>query len=217
MVSSNYISYCRSVLFLFSLLKLNSISGARCWVIGDSIVRWAGEGNPQLQGTSETVWLGLGGARLLGFQNRLNRRLAGRSAPHVLIIHLGTNDVFQLSQYALCRAVEATLQFSRQRLPQCRVIWSCILPRLFWYGEVRQGVGERVRRVANRRAIRLCESLPGDNRVISHPWASRPNNHNLFRRDGVHLSDAGNNLYRRNLEEGIQHFINENSLQFPPV
>lgn len=203
------------LLFVFHPI---SYTADRCWVVGDSIIRWAGEGNPQLMGTGQTIWLGLSGARILGLQSRLNRLLAGRSAPQTLIIHLGTNDVFQLSQYELCRAAESALRFVRQRLPHCRVVWSSILPRLFWYGESLPGVGDRVRRVVNRRATRVCETMPGDNRVIRNNWLS-VRDHSLFRRDGIHLSGRGNIQFRNHLEAAIQHFNAHNSEEaphFPP-
>ena len=70
---------------------------------------------------------------------------------------------------------------------------------------MRPGVGDRVRKAANRRALRVCQSLSGESGVITHPWLS-VRQHSLYRRDGVHLSDAGNTRFRLQLQQAIlQH------------
>ncbi len=194
------------------------ITGYRTWIVGDSLVRRAGEGNIQLTGGGEVTWLGLGGARILGLPSRLNRCLSGRSPPHTLIIHLGSNDILKMPKKELSNAIAEALKFIRQRLPNCRIVWSSILPRLFWYGELTPGAGERVRMDVNGRAAAVCRSLSGDNRVLWHP-AFVQRDHSNFYHDGVHLSSRGNDLFRRDMELGLQHFnrySRQQALHFPP-
>ena len=84
-------------------------------------------------------WLGLGGGRIGDFMDRMQRYLSGGSAPHTLVVHIGSNDIFMMTKKELCEAVDELLKGLRQLLPSCRLVWSNILPRLFWYGEEGSG------------------------------------------------------------------------------
>ena len=170
-------------LLLFSCLFfcVNENAG-RVWLLGDSIIRWAGDSNQQFPG-ARVSWLGVSGARICGLPARLNRYLSGRSAPNILVVHLGTNDIFQMSKRQIMQVLSETLTFLRQRLPQVMLVWSEILPHLFWYGEDKRGRGNKVRIDINRHAASLMKSLPGDNRVIYYPaFHNRP--YRLFRYEG---------------------------------
>ena len=193
------------------------VSG-RVWIIGDSIVRWAGDSNNQFTG-AQVSWLGVGGAKIGGIPPRINRLLLGRTCPHTIVIHIGTNDVLNVAKRDLFTAVADTLKFLRQRLPHALIVWSAILPRLFWFGERTPKRGCRVRCAVNRHAASICSDLPVNNRVIYHPaFASKP--HTLYRYDGVHLSALGNQIFRDQIKQGISYFQSHSKEQapvFPPT
>ena len=147
----------------------------------------------------------MSGARICGLPARLNRYLSGRTAPNILVVHLGTNDIFHMSKRQIMKVLSETLTFLRQRLPQVMLVWSEILPRLFWYGEHKRGRGNKVRVDINRHAASLMKALPGDNRVIYYPaFHNRP--HRLFRYDGVHLSSMGNQMFRSQIQQALRYF-----------
>ena len=151
-------------------------------------------------------WLGLGGGRIVNFMDRMQRYLSGRSTPNTLVVHIGSNDIFVMTKKELCEAVDELLRGLRRLLPRCRLVWSHMLPRLYWYGEEHTRAGERVRKDVNRQAFKTCKSMRGDNRVIFHHDITG-RDHTLYRRkDGIHLSKKGNIIFRRQLQEGLRYF-----------
>ena len=157
-------------------------------------------------GCGQVSWLGLGGGRIVNFMDRTRRYLSGRSTPHTLVVHIGSKDIFAMTKRELCEAVDKLLRGLRQLLPRCRLVWSNILPRLFWYGEEHAKAGEKVRKEVNRQAYKTCKSMQGDNRVIFHKDITG-RDHSLYKRkDGVHLSSKGYSIFRHQLQEGLRYF-----------
>ena len=208
-----------ATILLFVLVLFYLITDHRTWIVGDSFVRRAGLGNPQLQGCGRISWLGLGGDRVVTILDRLRGLLRGRPSPHTIVLHVGSNDIFALSKKDLCEAVELLLRSLRQVLPGCRLVWSHILPRLFWYGERNLGAGEKVRKEVNRCAYNTCKALSGDNRVIFHHGITG-RDHSLYeRRDGIHLSPKGFSVFRNQIQGAIRYFnaAPETLIGYPPL
>ena len=188
----------------------------RTWVIGDSIVNWAGVEKVQIEGGGEVFWNGLRGGRVAGVTNRLKRYLDHRPFPTTIILHLGTNDIFTDKSILVRQRVVENLTGIRELLPNTRLIWSDIIPRLYYYGEITPGAGKRTSRNINAEAHRVLSQL-GNTGVISHATVLHPAKFRLFRHDGLHLSDEGNIVFRKNLSDALVYF-NQNSYAtaFPP-
>ena len=182
--------------------------------MGDSIVRWVGKKQSQLAGAGTVVWKGQSGARIQDLYGMLDEYLWLHGHPHTLVIHIGTNDVFKLSKRDLFGSIESLIVAIRSQIPATRLVWSDIIPRLLWYGELEPGAGERVRRAANARAFRVCKETGGDNRVIRHEDITQ-REHRLFRRDGIHLDKPGEAPFRRRLELALQAFHTFNKAALP--
>ena len=60
-------------------------------------------------GCGQVSWLGLGGGRIVNFMDRTRRYLSGRSTPHTLVVHIGSNDIFAMTKRELCEAVDKLL------------------------------------------------------------------------------------------------------------
>lgn len=86
-----------------------------------------------------------------------------------LVVHVGSNDVFDMPKKELCDEVKTLLKTLRGMLPGCQLVWSHILLRLFWYGEEKGKAGDKVRNEGNRKAYSMCKNLDGDNRITFHP------------------------------------------------
>ena len=114
----------------------------RTWVVGDSIVRRAGETGHQLTSGGETKWLGIGGARSAGLASRMKHYLQRNPAPTTVIVHLGCNDIFSRPLKEVMECIRQNFSELGKLLPQARIIWSSILPRLIYYGEHRKGPGK---------------------------------------------------------------------------
>ncbi len=184
--------------------------------MGDSIVKWAGEGSFQLQGGGETVWLGWSGLRLKGFSDRVRQELYHNPRPTTLIIHVGTNDIFRTKCKVARKRIRDNLQDIRNMLPQTRIIWSEILPRLFYYRERRAGAGNSVRDKLNTHAQKVCmEVIHG--KIIWHGDLFPAFCHEYYRYDGVHLEGQGNFRLIQNFENALLYFnAFPSAFEFPP-
>ena len=205
------------LLFLSHFVYL--ITDHRTWIVGDSYVQRAGKGSPQLQGCGRVTWLGLGGDHVVPLLDRVRGLLRSEPLPHTIVVHVGSNDIFAMSKKELCEAVELLLKRLRRMLPGCRLIWSQVLPRLFWYGERVPGAGEKVRKEVNRCAYATCKALSGDNRVIFHHGING-RDHSLFeRRDGIHLSSKGFWVFRDQIRGAIRYFnaAPKSLIGYPPL
>ncbi len=122
--------------------------------------------------------------------------------PTTIFVHVGTNNIFGDPLREVRKCIRKTLVAIRNILPQVRIIWSEIIPRLFYYGEKSGGAGERSRIKLNRHARKVClEDVQGyviRNADLFPRWA-----YEYYRYDGVHLSVQGNFRFRQNLENGL--------------
>ena len=90
-------------------------------------------------------------------------------------------------------------------LLKARIIWSSILPRLFYYGAHRKGAGKDFQRKLDNVGRQYCiRELGGC--AISHKDLYHPYAHHLFIKDAIHLSDSGNWVYRQNIENALCFF-----------
>ena len=180
-------------------------------------MKWAGTGEFQLQGGGFTQWFGVGGLTWDGFNEHIRDCLRQYPCPTTLIIHLGTNDIFGAPLGDVRKRIRDQLHETRNILPFTRIIWSDILPRLFYHGELRAGAGERDRSKLNKCGRKAClEAIQGH--VIKYKDLFPRFHHHLYRWDGIHLSKQGNLVFRQHLENSLLYF-NEfpSAFQFPPA
>lgn len=193
-------------------LFIPSGQATRVWVLGDSIVRHAGMGNPQLQGADVTLWKGLPGARWAGVTNRIRRYLNQNEFPHILIVHLGTNDIFRSHLGDIRARISDNLKAIRQLLPDTVICWSDILQRLVYAGEVSGGAGNRSTRNLNSFARRVLSGMENSH-VIRHAGNISSSNPEAYHSDNIHLSEQGKSVFRQNLSDALLAF-NRNPRQF---
>ncbi|KAJ8316096.1 hypothetical protein KUTeg_006110 [Tegillarca granosa] len=93
---------------------------------------------------------------------------------------------------------------SLSKLPNTTVVWSCILPRLFWYGARSQVAIDNVRKRTNREISSYILKLGG--RVITQSDLSDKET-GCYRFDGIHLSDIGNDIYLNALQGALESFL----------
>ena len=120
--------------------------------------------------------------------------------PTVLLIHIGTNDLIATDEFCMQQLILLLLNSCTVRFPKMVLIWSAILPRVFYFGARSQASLERKRKSLNRWAQKQCTKLGAH--YLHHPqfvWTDT----SLYRYDGVHLSVRGNNIFRENLCQGI--------------
>ena len=148
-------------------------SDGRTWILGDSIIRHAGKANTQLHGGGTVIQKGVSGARLAGLGKWLRRYLAKGVAPTTLILHLGTNDILKENLGQIRNRVKESLEAIRNILPNTRLIWSDILLRAKYQGEVKVGAGKRCTLDLNMFARKAIREMPNTH-VIKHSHIINP-------------------------------------------
>jgi hypothetical protein len=139
------------------------------------------------------------------------RDLQHRPPPAVLIIHCGSNDLVGTASTSLVFQMKTDLKHLGHLLPTTVFIWSDLLPRLYWHGARSHKGIDSIRKRVNRSGKGLVLGMGG--RVINHPDIVEEVG--LFRGDGVHLSDIGNDILLNDLQGALESFI-KNSLSIYP-
>ena len=80
--------------------------------------------------------------------------------PVMLIIHLGSNDLVRLDEYALRQRVSVMLRDCAAWCPTMTIVWSDVLPRVFYFGAFSQPALERNRCTINRWARSQYTKIP---------------------------------------------------------
>ena len=163
------------------------------WIVGDSLIRWA---QRPLGVDIPVLWRGRSGARLRDIWSLIESIPANASPPKIIIVHLGTNDLLHIDVFSIRQSIAIFMDEVRSRFPSSVLVWSDILPRVFYFGARSQKAVERQRKAINRWA-RVYSQRVGC-QVLHHPqfvWSDLA----LYRHDGVHLSATGNDIFCNNL------------------
>ncbi|XP_078527935.1 uncharacterized protein LOC144802402 [Lissotriton helveticus] len=185
------------------------------WIVGHSFVHWASKyAERQVYGRNlglkghlhEVQWWGKGGMRWGALLPWLAKMVPQRGCPDLLIIHLGENDLVQLSGLALLQLMQRDLDVLKSRLAGTCIAWTELVPRKVWRGAMKHGAIEKARRKLNRAMRLYC----GDNdiKVIAHEGI-RLAEPLVFRDDGVHLSQLGNAYYMMEMRDVVSKLWNE--------
>ena len=141
--------------------------------------------------------IGKGGLKLQDLRSLLDKE-ANSARPAYIIIHVGANDITDLSSYAWRRELEASVAYIQLRYPNSRLIWSDMLPRQHWRNAISTKVAEKSRKRCQLRARALFSQEGGE--IISHNLI---HGDQFLSTDGVHLSETGQQVFREDLEDGI--------------
>ncbi|XP_067322976.1 uncharacterized protein [Anolis sagrei] len=185
----------------------------RVLVCGHSYVFWAGR---EALRTAYGQHLGLASTAAVEWRGRRGLRWDGLCPllfnagsvlpPDVLVIHLGGNDLGLLTGKALFLQARADIRKIWWTWPGVHIVWSAIIPRRRWLGGGDVGRLEKARKRVNR-AMRVF-MIHQRGHFLSHPNITR-DDERLYRSDGIHLSELGNQLFLQNLQEGIRRVLEE--------
>ena len=161
------------------------------WIVGDSLVRWV---KRAVDVPFPVIWRGKSGAGLC----EISQLLEGTTGPSpaTIIVHIGTNDLVEVDEFSIRQRIALTMKRCRDVFPATCIIWSDILPRVFYFGARSQMSIERKRRAVNRWARSQGRRLGVS--ILHHPqftWTET----SLYRYDGIHLSPLGNGIFIANL------------------
>ncbi|XP_061489540.1 uncharacterized protein LOC133387851 isoform X2 [Rhineura floridana] len=179
---------------------------------GHSMVFWAGRRAAKSRfgtqlGLSQCAavrWLGRRGMRWDGLLPALFQPAVELVVPQVLVIHLGGNDLGLLKGKALIEQACGDLRAIARRWPGVHLVWSDILPRRKWNCTGDPRGMDRARKKVNRQIQRALCDLGGS--VIHHPEVGH-DRLELFRPDGIHLTDMGNDIFLGDLQRGLHQIL----------
>ena len=158
-------------------------------------------------------WQGKGGMLTSQLRARIRTMSIYEDLPDFLIVHVGANDLGNMSVGDLRNNLQNTLRvISRYNLPGTKIVWSQMLPRFKWRYSSNLKTMETGRYRVNNGVASYVLNHGGY--YIRYPEIVR--NQSLFQADGVHLSPAANNIYLNKLQGGIEYFLNEDGHVFSP-
>ena len=158
-------------------------------------------------------WQGRGGLILSRMKQAIRTMLKFEDQPHVIVIHIGGNDLGREKTKVLCDKLREFMSWLAKVMPTTVLVWSQILPRLQWrYSNNLKAMEKSRVRVNTSIASYLTKSSGCYIRYIKA-------NHRFLGEDGVHLSGLGNDVFLNTLQRGIEKIVNNLgvNLTFPGV
>ncbi|XP_048245294.1 uncharacterized protein LOC125376902 [Haliotis rufescens] len=196
----------------FASICCNNSFLTEIWLVGSSLIYWAHRravARPvgldlglQKYGLSLT-WYGSRGMKWKSLLPFLQQKLRRSPPPAWLLLHLGGNDLGDVPTTVLLQTVSRDLTKIHHMMPFTQVIWSDVLQRVTWRGIPDGRVMERKRKRFNRFGRKGVLDLGGS--VLGHNEINIADR-GLFRQDGVHLSDIGNDIFVNSLQGGLELF-----------
>ncbi len=185
------------------------------WIIGSSIIKHAfSHARATYDGISlglnrkncKVWWQGKGGMRwdelVPKIENLLKKKY--EHPPDILVIHCGGNNLGYRKLHKFRHNIRSELSKVRVLLPNCKIVWSQILPRLIWRASQNSWALNRAATRVNNLAAWQCVQSGGG--YVKYPeigWKEP----GLFEEDGVHLSSFGNDLFLYRLQQFLQDFV----------
>ena len=171
--------------------------------MGSSLVHWAERRAWQTQKADEGLrrsniaWHGQRGMRWHQLLPKVKSLLQSEAPPSWICIHLGGNNLASIPLRALTAMALQDLKTLSKIAPHTMFIWSEILPRVHYRGANSDAKMEKTRKTLNAAIKKGILNLNGQ--CIKHPgiqWDIP----SLFRHDGVHLSNKGNDIFLDNMK-----------------
>lgn len=194
------------------------------WIVGSSIVKHAfvaarsrpGGINLGLQRIGVSIWWqGRGGLVLSKMKQAIQTLLKFEDPPHVIVIHVGGNDLGNENTYVLCDKLREFMSWLAKIMPTTVLVWSQMLPRSQWRNSKDLKAMEKSRVRVNTSIASYLTKSSGC--YIRYPDIKA--NHIFLKEDGVHLSGLGNDVFLNTLQGGIEKIVSNLgvNLTFPDV
>jgi lysophospholipase L1-like esterase len=179
-------------------------------IVGSSIVHWAERRARDVRArwslltATTTHWDGRRGMVWSQLNAACERMAKADKHPRWLIIHLGGNDLASTPLKNLIQMIQKDVMAFSKLFPETCIIWSDILPRATYRGAISNAKVEKSRKSLNNAMKLYMPRIQGE--VIHHTniqWDA----HHLYRNDGVHLNDVGNDVMLGNITQAMMRII----------
>lgn len=138
------------------------------------------------------------------FDSMLYSKLGANAAPNYLVVHLGSNDLGIVPGLELFNRIICSFLRCKLLLPDTTIIYSDILPRLYWHSAKSASKIDAMRKDVNRKVKNFLKAEGG--LVIRHPTITFAEKH-LFRYECTHLNDLGNAVMLNDFQGGLETFL----------
>lgn len=194
------------------------------WIVGSSLIKRAEQyasissefgTDLSLPGVS-VLWKGVSGLSFDSVTDIICDLRSKYPHPRFLVIHTGGNDIGKddnplFRQQKFIKKVIVNLSSDS---PSTCIVWSHILPRLYWRHAISNIAAETSRLRINSSVATFVLKLGG----ASIKYVDiKPNQSNLFLNDGVHLSPSGNHEFLSIMQSALRQFIEGKSLRYPSM
>lgn len=175
--------------------NINPPANKNILMIGSSIIYWAHQRAIAVNSTDlglqncHVSWHGIRGMKWMSFTKTFNN-LTQDITPDIVIIHLGSNDISYHSVLPLINKMRNDMEFCMEKFSDTLFIFSELLSRKFW-GNIEGWEGENKKLQINKEMGSFLRKRGG--KTIAHEKIYWRNN-SLFRRDGIHLTEKGNDI-----------------------
>ncbi|XP_046723056.1 uncharacterized protein si:dkeyp-121d4.3 isoform X2 [Silurus meridionalis] len=186
------------------------------WICGHSLVFWA-----EKRATSPEIGMQLGmdpnsvriwwkGVQGMTWQQLLPQLLQLKDNwpnPDMILIHLGGNDIGKMTPETFVLAVKKDMISLKSIFPQCRLVWSDILPRKSWRHSDDSTNVNNMRQAINKTIHAIMLELGGVS--LTHDNIMSTQDPGLYRPDGVHLSGKGIDTFNLNMQDLLERWESE--------
>ncbi|OCT69274.1 hypothetical protein XELAEV_18040585mg [Xenopus laevis] len=172
----------------------------KIWIIGHSFIFWArrragirsyGVNLSLDRQKCKIIWMGIRGLRWNDLISVLLQMLVKWGYPDIILIHLGGNDIGKIRTVDLISQIKRDLSQIRAMMEDVIIIWSEIVPRWVWFSPEKKLL-EKCRKKVNHCVSKFVKTL---NIIVFRHFYLEPVELGLYRKDGVHLSDIGNDIF----------------------
>ena len=150
------------------------------------------------------VWIGHPGKKWDSVANVVYSMVLVKGYPSAIVIHCGGNDIVDSYNGSLLFNIRNTFLYFKSIMPNTLLIWSYILPRLFWLNGDDHSKIDKTRRRLNRGVRSFIVKL--GEKAIQH-LDFDDHHETLFDNDEVHLSFIGLDIFINALQTGIELFL----------
>ena len=127
------------------------------------------------------------------------------------MLHCAGNDIGQRKSTNLLSSIKHDIDYIAKVFNGTTIVWSQILPRLHWRGELDHNALEKVRKRVNN--VIASYVLKSGGKYLRYP-AITNSSIEMFC-DGVHLSHKGNQVFLTTIKDGLQSFFYSDANVFP--
>ena len=191
------------------------------WVMGSSIPKYAEQSveiNPDVKELRldellgyRILWHGVPKMTWRNFEKNVEYLLSDNPPPQFLVIHLGCYDLLALvNTKDLIDKIKSAIRHTQEKMPNTVLIWSELLPRLYWHGAQKSNKTDKMRKQVNSTISKFI--IENGGKYLRH--VNIVPEVKYFRDDGANLSHFGNTVYLNAMHEGLKQFITTSNSEY---